>query len=258
MTLFRFASRMLASLQLTQTTPSLRKLMPTPFHSSPLAKANKSGPLAHRRSRVATQALSGGGVSTQQVPAMTETKFLDALEGAEQTCGVYLLKKFLSETEADSLYATLNSDSNFPWDLKPKYAGQVLEQHACEFYRGRKDIQKWPGASTATGLCNNVSQELLLCNIYQESHALFHVLAMCQPYSNFVIFLQLITFSEAFKFKFQSFGMMHCSMRHPNLMFFVCSIALTWTASHICVGILSFVNAALHAHCGTIGCNFTP
>lgn len=78
---------------------------------------------------------------------MSATRFLDSLENAQHTAGVYLLPGFVSSVEAGELFESLNDDSIFPWDLKPVLYGERLTQHAYLFKRKQKDIEKWPGTT---------------------------------------------------------------------------------------------------------------
>jgi len=66
---------------------------------------------------------------------MSATRFLDSLENAQHTAGVYLFPGFVSSVEAGELFESLNDDSIFPWDLKPVLYGErlthITRSNAC-------------------------------------------------------------------------------------------------------------------------------
>eukprot|EP00892_Ulva_mutabilis_P009098 jgi/Ulvmu1/6560/UM003_0197.1 len=106
---------------------------------------------------------------------MSETKFLDALATAEHTAGVYLFRSFLTKAEANDLFASLDDDSIFPWDMKPVLYGERLTQHAYLFSRKPKQIEAWPGLAELEALCGRVEAALdctvvdVFCNRFQDT-----------------------------------------------------------------------------------------
>ena len=72
------------------------------------------------------------------------TPFLDQLDAATKLddVGIFVIEQFLSEDAAANAFETLNSDEDFPWELKPRLYRQQLNQHAYEYKRSNSNIKK--------------------------------------------------------------------------------------------------------------------
>ena len=104
---------------------------------------------------------------------MSSTQFLDKLQTAEKTCGLYLFPNFLGVDERGSAFEVFNG-ANFPWDLKPKLYGIELEQHAYYFDRKPKKFKGNEALSTLEMLCQRLEKDFdinivgVFCNRLQD------------------------------------------------------------------------------------------
>mmetsp|Transcript_27169 Transcript_27169/g.45321 ORF Transcript_27169/g.45321 Transcript_27169/m.45321 type:complete len:220 (-) Transcript_27169:1304-1963(-) len=62
-------------------------------------------------------------------------------KGVGASPGFKLWKEWLPPEEASSCFATVNDDDAFPWDIRPKLYGEVLQQHAYSYMPTRKNLQ---------------------------------------------------------------------------------------------------------------------
>lgn len=104
----------------------------------------------------------------------SSTPFLDKLETAEKTCGLFLFH-YLDVDEQRKAFADFNS-AEFPWELNPKLYGQKLDQHAYYFDRNNKKKLKNNAALTKLdGLCERIEKDFdvqiggVYCNRFQEA-----------------------------------------------------------------------------------------
>jgi hypothetical protein len=107
---------------------------------------------------------------------MSSTPFLDEIQKATSTSGVYLWEDFMTEEEADEAFATINDESKMPWDLNPRFGGERLLQHAYQFNRTPNEIETYEGLSLIERFCHNISQRFdcqvsdVFCNRFQDRH----------------------------------------------------------------------------------------
>jgi len=109
----------------------------------------------------------------------TSTPFLDQLDAATKLddVGIFVIDQFLPKDEAANAFETLNSDEDFPWELKPKLYRQQLNQHAYEYKRSNSNIKKSSqsnGMSKLEELCTKVELQFdgkvkyVYCNRFQD------------------------------------------------------------------------------------------
>lgn len=109
----------------------------------------------------------------------SSTPFLDQLNAATklEDVGIFVIDQFLTEDAASDAFEILNSDEDFPWELKPKLYRQQLNQHAYEYKRSNSNIKKSSqsnGISKLEELSKRVEQQFdskvkyVYCNRFQD------------------------------------------------------------------------------------------
>lgn len=124
-------------------------------------------------------------MNTTSHATTSQTPFLDKLNSAtRKVSGLYVFEPYLSAEEAQDAYHLMNSDTNFPWDLKPKLYGEPLTQHAYEYKRYKKKNsaqlrQKYSGLAQLELLCQKLEHDFdgtvvdVWCNRFQHvSHGI--------------------------------------------------------------------------------------
>ena len=109
----------------------------------------------------------------------SSTPFLDQLDAATKVddVGIFVIDQFIPQEEAANAFETLNSDEDFPWELKPRLYRQQLNQHAYEYKRSNSNIKKSSksnGLSKLEELCTKVEMQFdskvkyVYCNRFQD------------------------------------------------------------------------------------------